>query len=101
MTNDIVRVWGSADSFTLEYAPGGDGRWYASIPPDLEDGQYAAEILAQNLCGEIGSWTGVLYMHKGRAELRLRPQRYTLWFQPPCFAVHLEPPRIKLILKER
>ena len=101
MTNDIVRVWGTADSFVLEYRKGADGRWYAEVPPDITDGQYAAEIHARNTCGETACWTGILYMHGGRAELRLRPQRYTLWLQPAELALCLLPPAVRLILKER
>ena len=92
MSNDIIRVWGKADDLALEYSLGEDGLWYARVPPDLTDGQYAAEIRAMNRCGEIGFWTGILYMHSGRAFLRLKPQRFVLWLQPPV---------VELILQER
>ncbi len=92
MINDIIRVWGKADDLALEYTLGADGLWYAQVPPDLTDGQYAAEVRAMNRCCEIGFWTGILYMHSGRATLYLKPQRYILWLQPPA---------VELVLRER
>lgn len=84
MTNGIVKVWGRADSLALVYSQRGDGCWYAEVPADLEDGEYAAEVYAQNTCGGTAYWTGILYMHSGRARLVLKPQPYVLWLQPPA-----------------
>ncbi|MBR1810993.1 MAG: Ig-like domain-containing protein [Clostridia bacterium] len=84
MRNEIVRVWGKADNLALEYLRGDDGLWYANVPPDIKDGEYAAEIYAQNTCGATAFWTGILYMHSGRARLILKPQPYVLWLQPPA-----------------
>ena len=84
MTNGIVKVWGRADSIALEYSQLVDWCWYAEVPADMEDGEYAAEVYAQNACGGTAYWTGILYMHSGRARLVLKPQPYVLWLQPPA-----------------
>ena len=89
MTNGIVKVWGKADNLALEYTKGGDGLWYANVPADLEDGEYAAEVYARNACGATAFWTGILYMHSGRARLVLKPQPYVLWLQPPAVTLTL------------
>ena len=83
MNNDIIKVWGRADAYALEYSLCPDGLWEVSVPPDLTDGQYAAEIWARNRCGETGYWSGFLFMHRGRAKLYLIPRKYSLWMQPP------------------
>ena len=82
MNTVITDVWGKADGINLNYALKSDGFWYASVPADLSDGCYAAEIWARNNSGEIGYWSGFLYMHQGRAKLYLEPNKYSLWLTP-------------------
>lgn len=85
MSNDsIVRVWGYADTFEIEFYKGKDNRWYANVPPDIVDGQYAVGIYALNNVGEQTYWAGILYMHSGRACLHLNKQKYSLWLLPLC-----------------
>ncbi len=78
----ITRVWGRADTFDIEFSERTDGKWYVNIPPDLTDGQYAVELYAQNSYGERAYWTGILYMHNGRACLHLNKTSCSLWFRP-------------------
>jgi len=78
----IVRVWGKADKYDLTFHKGADGGWNTAVPPDLTDGQYATEIHALDEQGMIALWTGILYMHNGRACLHLKEDEYTFWFLP-------------------
>ncbi len=78
----ITRVWGRADAFDIEFTKRSDGKWYVNIPPDLTDGQYAVELYAQNSYGERAYWTGILYMHNGRACLHFNKKSCTLWLRP-------------------
>lgn len=80
--NTITDVWGKADGINLIYAIDSDGVWKTNVPPDLSDGCYATEIWAKNICGELGFWSGFLYMHRGRAKLYLKPKKYSLWLMP-------------------
>ncbi|MBR3767514.1 MAG: Ig-like domain-containing protein [Clostridia bacterium] len=82
MASLITRVWGRADAFDIEFTQRLDGKWYVNIPPDLTDGQYAVEIYVQNIYGERAYWTGILYMHNGRACLHLSKTSCTLWLRP-------------------
>ena len=83
MTKNIITdVWGKADTLNLVYSLDSDGLWTVNVPPDLSDGCYAAEIWAKNLCGEVGYWSGFLYMHQGRARLYLESKKYSLWLMP-------------------
>ena len=78
----VTRVWGRADAFEIEFAKQTDGKWCVNIPPDLKDGQYAVELYAQNSYGERAYWTGILYMHNGRACLYLNKTSCVLWLRP-------------------
>lgn len=82
MSAVITRVWGRADAFDIEFTKRSDGKWYVNIPPDLTDGQYAVELYAQNSYGERAYWTGILYMHNGRACLHFNKKSCTLWLRP-------------------
>lgn len=78
----ITRVWGKADTFDIEFTEKTDGKWCVNIPPDFTDGQYAVELYAQNSYGERVYWTGILYMHNGRACLHFNKKSCTLWLRP-------------------
>lgn len=80
--NAIVRVWGYADEFEIEFNKGKDNKWYTNVPPDMVDGQYAVGIYALNAAGERSYWAGILYMHSGRACLHLTKPKYKLWLLP-------------------
>ena len=80
--NAIVRVWGRADRYDLNFHKGVDGSWNTVVPPDLTDGQYATEIHAIDESNMVAIWTGILYMHNGRACLHLKKDKYTFWFKP-------------------
>ena len=69
---EIVRVWGKADAFDLEFTRQEGDHWSISgLPPDLEDGTYACEFRAITEYGTIGYWTGFLYMLQGKLTLEL------------------------------
>ena len=77
----IARVWGVADEFGLVFEKR-DGGWTAAVPPDLEDGQYATEIFAEDIYGARAIWSGILYMHNGKCCLHLKMPKYTMWLLP-------------------
>ncbi|MBQ4347286.1 MAG: hypothetical protein IJC39_02425 [Firmicutes bacterium] len=68
---NVIRVWGRADSFDLEFTLLPNGIRQAIVPPDTKDGQYAVQIFAMNEAGQTGSWTGILYMSGGICDIRL------------------------------
>lgn len=72
----ILRVWGKADSFDIEFTHEGGTRWKCFVPPDTKDGQYAAEIWAVNEFGELAYWTGELFMVNGVCCLQLNKDCY-------------------------
>ena len=92
----IVRVWGFADTYALEFTPVvinqyGDIRWEANVPPDLSDGQYATELYAMNKAGKQAMWTGILYMQSGQCRIVLRRERFIAWLLSPCLSFDLAP----------
>lgn len=74
---EIVRVWGRADSFDIEFKNVG-GRWICRVPPDTDDGQYACEINARNAAGKTAFYTGILYMCSGICHLELKTKETRL-----------------------
>lgn len=79
---DIKRVWGKADEFSLELKYVGGEQWETTVPPDTKDGIYAVELWAINGIGELGHWTGELYMCSGVCCVRIFRQPYQIWFKP-------------------
>lgn len=77
----IIRVWGKADSFDIEFTHLGGTRWEANVPPDTTDGQYAVEIWAMNEFKETTYWTGELYMCNGVCCIKFFKQPYQMWFK--------------------
>lgn len=70
MITPVVRVYGVADQFDLEFTYTDNNRWVVSIPTDTSDGIYACEIYAEDAAGGMDVWTGVLYVHNGSAHLK-------------------------------
>ena len=87
---EIVRVWGFVDGSEIVFSKGAHGNWETAVPPDLSDGQYAAEILAENGFGERAIWSGILYMHNGKACLHLNDMKYTFWLEPMAVNIFFE-----------
>lgn len=83
MAVEIIRLWGTADQFDIEFKKNNyTGRWDTTIPADLEDGHYVVELYAMNKFGEVGYWTGVLFMLQGRPHIHIQPPRYVIWSKP-------------------
>lgn len=98
---EIVRVWGTADSFDIELHQNDNGRWVCSLPPDLIDGQYAVQLFAMRSNGLIGMWTGILYVSNGISCLHLKNERCTLWLFPEQNRLSLASDRITIkLIKE-
>ena len=87
--NNIIRIWGYADAYELIFQMRPSGEWTASVPSDMEDGQYAAEIHAEDGNGNTCIWTGILYMNQGKHCLHLNEKNYTFWLRPPVLSVTL------------
>lgn len=83
----IVRMWGYADAYELIFSKLPSGDWAASVPPDMEDGQYAVEIHAQDENDKTCMWTGILYMNLGKHWLCINKRKYTFWLKPPVLSV--------------
>lgn len=85
MAVEVIRLWGTADKFDIEFKKNSStGRWDVTIPADLEDGHYVVELFAMNKYGETGYWTGVLFMLQGRPCIHITPPKYVIWNIPPC-----------------
>lgn len=56
----VTRITGMADHHALEFIPGNDGYWSASVPPDLEDGTYYVALTAWDAAGNSTYYTTVL-----------------------------------------
>ncbi len=80
--SQIVRVWGKADSFDIEFTYEEGIRWECSVPPDISDGVYAAEIYAMNTLGETAHWCGELFMCNGICHLEIKDSPYMIWLRP-------------------
>ena len=65
MSAEVKRVWGKADDLSLEFNYVGGDEWQTRVPPETKDGIYACELWAINSIGELGHWTGELYMCSG------------------------------------
>lgn len=76
----IIRVWGHADSFDLEFTNEGGSLWsYIGVPPDVEDGAYAVEITAMNEQKQMAYWTGFLYMCNGACHFEFNMPKHMVW----------------------
>lgn len=100
-TAEIVHVWGRADSTALIFRHVGGDNWAVDVPPDMSDGQYACEIHAENNYGERTMWTGILYMHTGRACLHIAGTRLQLWALPGKIGLQLLPERYLQVAASR
>lgn len=78
---DVKRVWGKADNLSLEFKYLGQEQWEATVPPDTKDGVYAVELWAINGAGELGHWTGELFMCSGVCCIKIFQQSYQIWFK--------------------
>lgn len=83
----IIRMWGYADAYELIFKKRPSGAWAASVPPDMEDGQYAVEIHGEDEAGRECLWTGILYMNQGKHCLFINERKYTFWLKPRKFAL--------------
>lgn len=86
---EIIRVWGKADEFDIEFIHEYGTRWTCRVPPDTVDGRYAVEIWATNRLGETAYWTGELYMCNGLCHLKIRDLPYRIWFKPISKSLHI------------
>lgn len=66
MTDKVVSVVGQADEYDLVFNKQADGKWAVSVPPDMSDGKYVIGIYATDSFGNVGYWTGILYVTNGR-----------------------------------
>lgn len=78
---DVKRVWGKADNLSLEFTYLGQEQWETTVPPDTKDGVYAVELWAINGAGELGHWTGELFMCSGVCCVTIFQQPYQIWFK--------------------
>lgn len=76
----VVKVWGKADRFELVFSCLGNDNWTASVPADLEDGQYVIELYCEDDGGNKAYWTGILYLSNSEnASVRIIADKFKLW----------------------
>lgn len=93
----IVRLWGTADNFEVEFSRVRGIEWNCSIPADLEDGVYACEFTALNEIGETATWVGELFMCNGVCHLHIEQKNYSFWFKTNISHIEvLTPTRIEV-----
>ena len=71
----VIRVYGKADSYDIEFTPNGD-KWEVDVPPDMTDGVYAVQLTAIDELGECAYWVGELYMVDGVCCLKINEIPY-------------------------
>lgn len=71
----VIRVFGKADSFDVEFTPKGKV-WEVDVPPDMTDGVYAVQLTAIDELGESAYWVGELYMSNGVCHFRFTELPY-------------------------
>lgn len=78
----VTQVWGNADSFELVFSPLGDDQWSATVPADLEDGQYIVELYCKDDAGTEAYWTGILYLNKSdQVQVRIVADKFKVWLE--------------------
>ena len=80
----VIRVFGRADSYDIEFAPKGD-KWEVDIPPDMTDGVYACQLTAIDDSGDFAYWVGELYMVDGVCCLKINEMPYKVRMQEAKF----------------
>lgn len=62
MFKNIVSVYGKCDGIFINFKLMNNGRWECIIPADFTDGTYVIELFAVDVAGNVGFYTGKLYM---------------------------------------
>lgn len=78
----IIRLYGRADLFDIEFTHQSGTTWTCEVPLDTEDGIYAVELTAVNEYGETAYWTGELYMCSGICHVKIAKNDFVFWFAP-------------------
>lgn len=76
----VIRVFGRADSFDIEFKSQGDA-WVVDVPPDMTDGVYAVQLTAIDENNVRAFHVGELYMVNGICCFRLRELPYRAYFK--------------------
>lgn len=87
---EIVRLYGRADSFDLEFEHVGGTRWKISVPPDTQDGVYAVDLTAINSVGMSTNWVGELFMVSGKPCFHMNMPDKMIWFVQPSIFMRIE-----------
>lgn len=78
---EVIRVYGKADSYDIEFTPNGD-KWEVDVPPDMTDGVYAVQLTAIDELGDYAYWVGELYMVGGVCHLKINELPYRVRTKP-------------------
>lgn len=76
----VIRVFGKADSYDIEFTPNG-GEWIVDVPPDMTDGVYAVQLTAIDINAVHAYSVGELYMVKGICCFRIQETPYRAYFK--------------------
>ena len=85
---EVIRVFGRADSFDIEFTKNGD-KWEVDIPPDMIDGVYAVQLTAIDKSGVHAYWVGELYMTNGVCCLSLKSSLYKVNIEYNRYSIHI------------
>lgn len=93
----VMRLWGRADLYELAFSPlDNEGeQWSAAVPADMEDGQYAVELYAEDDSGNVAYWTGMLYLNKSECvSVRIVADVFKVWMCADLETVMQDEPHI-------
>lgn len=94
----VIKVWGKADRFDIIFSNLGNDKWAATVPADLEDGQYIVELYCEDDSGSRAYWTGILYLSNGEnATVRIVADKFKLWMMNES-NVRLEDDKLSLMV---
>lgn len=96
----IIRLWGRADNFDIEFTENEGGIWTCIVPPDTVDGQYACEIWAINEIGKYAYWTGILYMCNSVCHLEIHDSGYNITFFEVLKEIEFCPMQYEITLRK-
>lgn len=97
----IVRLYGHADLFDIEFTHAAGDTWTCEVPPDTADGVYAVELWAVNELGFTAYWTGELYMTNGVCHLVIHKPRYQIRIKQPDRCICVKQPKHFIRIKPR
>lgn len=87
----VISLIGRADNYDLVFSQNEQGQWETIVPVDLTDGMYVIELWATDESGNIGYYTGFLYLFDGRmTQLELLDEKFSILISSGKFILDLK-----------